>query len=72
MTLDWYPAKIGITMPKNYEARQKKLDRRRNGMRKAGYSLLTVIVPMIQKRGDEAKAKQEKWAKEKREHTRRP
>lgn len=42
-------------MPKNYEAREKKLARRKEAMKVNSRGLLTVIQPIIIKKGKEAK-----------------
>lgn len=44
-------------MPKNYEAREMKLKRRKNAMKVNARGLLTVIQPLIAKKGREAKQK---------------
>ena len=46
-------------MPKNWEARDKKLARRKDAMKVNSRGLLTVIQPIIVKKGREAKRKQD-------------
>lgn len=46
-------------MPKNWEARDKKLDRRKNGMRVSNRSIFT-IQQVIGRKAAEAKAKEKK------------
>lgn len=41
-------------MPKNYERRERKLAKRRNGMKVNSRGLITVIQPLIIKKGKEA------------------
>jgi hypothetical protein len=42
-------------MPKNWEAREKKLDKRKHGMVVTNRSMKTVILPMLGKRAEQAK-----------------
>ncbi len=41
-------------MPKNWEAREKKLRRRKDAMRVNSRGLITVILPTLAKKGKEA------------------
>lgn len=43
-------------MPTNWQARENKLDRRRNAMKVNGRSIVTVLMPVIAKKGREASA----------------
>lgn len=43
-----------ISMPRNYEAREKKLEKRKSAMKVNSRGLMTVIMPTIVKRGKEA------------------
>lgn len=47
-------------MPKNWEAREKKLKRRKDAMRVNSRGLITVILPTIAKKGKEAKDAQDR------------
>jgi hypothetical protein len=44
-------------MPKNWQAREKKLDRRKNGMIVSNRSMKSVILPVIAKKATEGKKK---------------
>jgi hypothetical protein len=45
-------------MPKNWEQREKKLSRRKDAMKVNSRGLITVIQPIIAKKGRAAKEKQ--------------
>lgn len=47
-------------MPKNWEQREKKLARRKDAMKVNSRGLITVIQPIIAKKGREAKEKHER------------
>lgn len=44
-------------MPKNWQAREKKLEKRKHGMIVTNRSLKSVILPVIAKKATEAKKK---------------
>lgn len=46
-------------MPKNWEQRDKKLARRKDAMKVNSRGLITVIQPIIAKKGREAKERQD-------------
>lgn len=46
-------------MPKNWEQREKKLARRKDAMKVNSRGLITVIQPIIAKKGREAKEKRD-------------